>query len=134
VVQLTVTSFASPSLAHVTRPGVIEALVNVGLLLVFAEFEFDPLVPPEPEPLLPEPEELPPEPEVLPLEPDDPPLVPDPPDPDWSCPLPLELAVVVGDCDDAFVPVPPPHAANENIPTLASATEAAIPRCIPALP
>jgi hypothetical protein len=132
VVQLTVTSFGSPSLAHVTRPGVIEALVNVGLPLVFAEFAFDPLVPPEPEALLLEPEVLPFEPEVLPFEPDDPVLLA-PPDPDWSCPLPLEL--VVGDDCDAGVPVlPPPHAANENIPTLTSATEAAIPRCIPALP
>jgi hypothetical protein len=120
VVQLTVTSFGSPSLAHVTRPGVTEALVNVGFTLAFAEFEFDPLLPLAPEALLLEPEV---------------PFAPDPADPDWPCPFPLVLDVVVGDDCDAGVPVePPPHAANENPPTLTSATEAAIPLRIPALP
>jgi hypothetical protein len=110
VAQLTVTSFGSPSLAHVTRPGDTAALVNVG----FGELPFDPLLLPEL---------------------DDPLLPFDPPDPDWPCPFPLELVVVVvDDCDDALVPVPPPHAASVNIPTLTSATEAAIPRRIPALP
>jgi hypothetical protein len=117
VLQMTVTSFESPSLAHVTRPGDTEAFVNVG----FGELPFDPLLLPEPE--------------LLPAEPDDPPLLFDPADPDWPCPLPLEPAVDVGDDCDAGVPVlPPPHAANENMPTLTSATEAAIPRRIPALP
>jgi hypothetical protein len=114
VAQLTVTSFVSPSLAQVTRPGDTAALVNVGFTLPFAEFAFDPLLLPEL---------------------DDPPPLLDPPDPDWSCPLPFEPpVVVVADCDASLPVPPPPHAANENMPTLTSATEAAIPRRIPALP